>query len=116
MSRIWLTLLGCVALLMTQMVGLHLHASMQPDQDGLHASHIHGADPDGDDHSSDVDVSVVEFGALWAKLAPMMIGSFMLSLPEATTVHQILPVSESSLPSSAASHWRPPLRAPPPIV
>ena len=67
-----LSVFACAAILMSQVAGLHLHASPNPDNMGLHAAHVHDADLDGHDHSADVDVSVVELSPLWAKLAPML--------------------------------------------
>jgi hypothetical protein len=108
-----LLVLCCSALLLLQMVGLHLHAGTNQDAPGLHAEHIHGADPDGEDHSSDVDVSLVHLVAVWAKLGVPLFGMTLLALVPALLSWWIRPdLRKRSLPATAG-HWRPPLRAPP---
>jgi hypothetical protein len=79
----------------------------------LHAEHVHDADPDGHDHSADVDVSIFELGTLWAKLAFLLpaLGMFLLVPPIRCWI-----LRHSAEPSPARrsqSRWRPPLRAPP---
>ena len=113
-SRITQTvfLLCCCALLTLQLSGLHLHVGLGHGA-SLHAEHIHGADPDGHDHSRDVDVALVELGAVWAKLVPLtssLLPSTLLPTPGRWSVWR-----ESAAPASGrdTARWRPPLRAPP---
>jgi hypothetical protein len=113
MLRNVITVLTCVTILVTQMVGLHLHASVQPSDDGLHAVHIHGADPDGHDHAADVDVTVVEYGAIWAKLVPILFGWLVLMAVPILALGLDRPLIDRFLPTGTALRWRPPLRAPP---
>ena len=63
-----IVLLSTVALLTLQSAGLHLHANPHTDGMQLHAEHVHDRDPDGHDHSADVDVTIFELSTLWAKL------------------------------------------------
>lgn len=103
----------CASLLLLQLAGLHLHASPHPENAGLHASHVHHADPDGHDHGEDVDVAVFELGALWAKLGALLF-SIVALLPAATILAWVLPRPPDSRPRRRfLLYWRPPLRAPP---
>jgi hypothetical protein len=103
---------SCAAILLLQASGLHLHASLEPENGGLHAEHFHVADPDGHDHVADVDVSLVEL-SIWAKLYPLL----LILLPLCLAASVIAWRSRFSIPadplSSSHVRWRPPLRAPP---
>jgi hypothetical protein len=109
-----LSVFACAAILMSQVAGLHLHASPNPDNMGLHAAHVHDADLDGHDHSADVDVSVVELSPLWAKLAPMLLMLSLLAVLPVLGMSRFgrRPGGSGSAPRSP-TRWRPPLRAPP---
>lgn len=106
-------LLSCAALLLLQMVGLHLHSSPAASGSTLHAEHVHGADPDGHDHSADVDVAVVEYGILWAKLAPLQLYLPLFFLPFLLICWLGTVGVRVSAARRTPTGWRPPLRAPP---
>ena len=106
-------LLSTVALLVFQSAGLHLHANPHTDGMQLHTEHVHDADPDGHDHSTDVDVTIFELGIVWAKLA-FLLPVFGLALLMPPVRCWILRYSVRSSPSRRGHlRWRPPLRAPP---
>ena len=104
----------CVAaLLALQTVGLHLHANPHTDGMQMHAEHIHSVDPDGHDHSADLDVTIIELGMLWAKLLPALLCAGLL-LPVPLLLRWAgCGWYHSLLPPGNTSRWRPPLRAPP---
>lgn len=114
MHRFSALILGCccAAVLLLQASGLHLHATLEPGNAGLHAEHFHVADADGHDHASDLDVSLMELG-LWAKLYPLL----LILAPLFLLVPMIVGRSRYQMPATPAVfrpiHWRPPLRAPP---
>jgi len=108
-----LILLSAVALIILQSAGLHLHANPHTDGMQLHAEHVHNADPDGHDHSTDVDVNIFELGTLWAKLTLLlpMLGLIVLVPP---VRHWVLRNATQPPPARRGQiRWRPPLRAPP---
>ena len=108
-----IVVLCATALLAMQAAGLHLHAN--PDTDGvqMHAEHVHSLDPDGHDHSADVDVTIVELGMVWAKLVPLPLATGLyLPAPFLLRWRSDVP-RHSPAPSGNANRWRPPLRAPP---
>lgn len=109
----FILILCCTTLLVLQAVGLHLHANLQTVGVNLHAEHVHGVDPDGHDHSADVDVSIVELGTFWAKLAPMLLSiGLLLLVPPVLSWSRRIRI-ESLLTFPDKQRWRPPLRAPP---
>ncbi len=108
-----LVILSCLALLALQAVGLHLHANVGAEGLDLHAAHIHGADPDGHDHSADVDVSVVELGTLWAKLSALLILFCLVLACPAVVGWRVKAPQQLEVPQASSERWRPPLRAPP---
>ena len=109
----FILLISIVALLILQSAGLHLHANVHTDGMQLHTEHVHDADPDGHDHSTDVDVTIFEVGMLWAKLA-FLLPALGLTLLLAPIRCWILHFSlEPSPARRRQSRWRPPLRAPP---
>lgn len=100
-------------LLSTQATGLHLHANVHGEGGGLHGAHLHHADPDGHDHSGDVDVALFELGATWSKILTFLI-PFVTLLPAIVWMVQgFPPPSVPILSTRRRSRWRPPLRAPP---
>ncbi|MGE0624024.1 MAG: hypothetical protein AB7I04_06090 [Pseudomonadales bacterium] len=105
--------LSCATLLLLQMVGLHLHSGAAAGVSGLHAEHVHGADPDGHDHSADVDVALVELGAYWVKLAPLELCLPLFFLPFLLICWlSTAGPGAPSVPRVPGGRW-PPLRAPP---
>lgn len=109
----FILVLSYTTLLVLQTVGLHMHANPQTEGVNLHAEHVHGMDPDGHDHSADVDVSIVELGAVWAKLSPMILAIGLLLLVPLVLVCRIRCMT-ASVPSLCSTQGlRPPLRAPP---
>jgi hypothetical protein len=79
----------------------------------LHGEHVHDADPDGHDHSADVDVSIFELGTLWAKLLFVLpVLGFALAI-SATGCWRSRRPSVTTPVQRWRSRWRPPLRAPP---
>ena len=105
--------LSYTTLLVLQTAGLHLHASTQTDGLNLHAEHVHSLDPDGHDHSADVDVSIVELGTLWTKLSPMILTVGFLLLAPPVVIRRVRRRTGSSSSPVPSERWRPPLRAPP---
>ncbi len=105
--------LSIVALLVLQSAGLHLHANIHTDGMQLHAEHVHDADPDGHDHSADVDVTIFELGTLWAKLA-FLLPMLGLALPAPVRRFRMLRLRlPVAMARRSQERWRPPLRAPP---
>ena len=108
-----IVLLSIVALVILQSAGLHLHANVHTEGMQLHAEHVHDGDPDGHDHSADVDVTIFELGTMWAKLALLLPWLALLVLV-APSNFRICRYSPERLPAiRSQAHWRPPLRAPP---
>ena len=103
-------------LLSSQAVGLHLHVNAHSESGGLHASHVHHADPDGHDHSDDIDVSLFEFGAAWSKILALPMPCVALLLATVWLVQGCSPAPAPVLSTRRRSRWRPPLRAPPATV
>ncbi len=109
----FILVLSYTTLLVLQTAGLHLHANTQTDGVNLHAEHVHSLDPDGHDHSADVDVSIIELGTLWAKLSPMILAVGFLLLAPLVVILRIRYRTDSSSSPVPSQRWRPPLRAPP---
>lgn len=109
----FILLLSIAALLVLQSAGLHMHANVHTDGMQLHAEHVHDADPDGHDHSADVDVTIFELGTLWAKLAFLLpvLGLTLLIPP--VRAYFLRFVGEPAPARRRQARWRPPLRAPP---
>lgn len=105
--------LACTSLLSMQMSGLHSHANLHGDDIEVHGSHIHQLDPDGHDHSADVDVSLVELGIVWSNLIAMLPGYAMVLLAIVWTLNTLWSPPLKVQPLRRRSRWRPPLRAPP---
>lgn len=106
-------LVSMLALLVVQSAGLHLHASTHTEGVQLHAEHVHDADPDGHDHSADVDVSIFELGTLWAELA-FLLPQLGLALLAPVRRGWLSRSPEDPAPACRSQlRWRPPLRAPP---
>jgi hypothetical protein len=107
-----LLLIACLALVGTQLSGVHAHLDAHGFDGAVQTSHGHHHD-DGDDHNGDVDVQVVDFGISAAKAVFLL---FAIAL----TVF-LLPPSrgharfehETPQPTRRRLRWRPPLRGPP---
>ncbi len=110
-AAICILVLVFTGLFSAQAVGLHLHANV--DGGGLHGWHLHHADPDGHDHSGDIDVSLLELSTTWLKIFTFLIP---FVVPLLAPVWRARGVSSPPLPvlsTRRRSRWRPPLRAPP---
>ena len=100
-------------MLSMQMSGLHLHAGDHGNDAALHGAHVHDVESGGHDHSADVDVSLTDFGIVWTKVMPVLLGVFV-TLPAVAWILQSLWLPPAPLMSlRRRSRWRPPLRAPP---
>jgi hypothetical protein len=102
----------CFCLLAMQVSGLHLHAGLEGNGD-LHTTHVHAADPDGNGHETDSDVSFFEASSRWMKPIPFLFLFIAAVFALVTYGKQAwVPVTK---PFHPCSHfrWRPPLRAPP---
>jgi hypothetical protein len=102
----------CFCLLAMQVSGLHLHANLDGNS-GLHGTHVHEFDPDGQGHEAEIDVSFFESAVGWVKHLPFIIlfiatlfAVVILGIKVGTPITKILH-------SFRQSRWRPPLRAPP---
>ena len=102
-----------VAMLSMQMSGLHLHVGDHHNDAALHGAHVHDVDPDGHDHSADVDVSVIDFGIVWSKIMPVLLSIFPTTLAIVWVLHTLWPPTTLLIPLRRRSRWRPLLRAPP---
>ena len=114
---------ACLYLLTTQMSGLHLHVDEDGHDAGIHSVHLHqvGLEDhshhehgDLNNHSAEVDVSLLEqLSASWSKLIPLLIVC-VISVYSGLRLQQSLR-TPSSQPGKVRhrEHWRPPLRAPP---
>jgi hypothetical protein len=106
--------LACAGLLAIQLSGLHMHVDAAGDARGMHGTHVHQLDPDDHDHSTDIDVSVLEqVSVSWSKLVPLL---FTAAILLASVVWRRLKVRappEITAKASGNIRWRPPLRAPP---
>ncbi len=105
--------LACTAMLSMQMSGLHLHAGGPSGDVGVHGAHLHDVDPDGHDHSADVDVSLIDFGIVWAKFMPALLAVFVTLPAIVWVLHALWPPPTALIPLRRRLRWRPPLRAPP---
>ncbi len=103
----------CVALLGTQLSGMHRHVNLQSDSGGLHTTHVHDSDPDGHDDGADFDVSAFELGATWSKLLTFLPSLAITLLAVVWVVHTIWPRPPQRLAQRRRQRGRPPLRAPP---
>ena len=105
--------LAGVAMLLMQLSGMHLHAGDHDNDAALHGTHVHDVDPARHDHSADVDVSIIAFGIVWAKVMPVLLAVFVTSLAVVWLVHILWPPPVRLMSLRRRSRWRPPLRAPP---
>ncbi len=103
----------CVALLSVQLSGLHMHINLQGDDGEPHTTHVHESDPDGDDHSDDIEVSVFELGSAWAKVMVFIMPVAVVLLGITWLVQAPWPFLVQRLTLKRSARWRPPLRAPP---
>jgi hypothetical protein len=107
-----LTAILCFCLLAMQVSGLHLHTGLEGNG-GIHATHIHAADPDGNGHEGDSDVSFFEVFTRWMKPIPFLFLFIATAFALVTYGKQVwVPIAKTFRPSRH-SRWRPPLRAPP---
>ena len=104
---------AAVAMLSMQVSGLHLHAGDHGDDAALHGAHVHDVDPDGHDHSADVDVSLIDFGIVWAKVIPVLLAVFVTLLAIVWILQTLWPPPAPQMSLRRRSRWRPPQRAPP---
>lgn len=102
-----------IAFLSMQMSGLHLHAGDRGEDAFLHGAHAHDTNTDGHDHSADVDVSLINFGIVWAKVTLALIGVFVSLASVVWVLHTLFPPPVSQVSFRRRSRWRPQLRAPP---
>lgn len=100
--------IACTALLLTQILGLHLHVEGAGQPGGSHAVH-----PQHEQHGDEVDGSKLELGNVWSKVLPLFLLFSLLSIPAAPhSVIRLFAARQSRL-RRAPLRWRPPLRAPP---
>jgi len=104
---------ACVAMLLMQISGLHLHAGDHSNDASLHGAHVHDIAPDGHDHTADVDVSLIDFGIVWSKIMPVLMAILPTALAIVWVLHTLWPPPIPLIPLRRRSRWRPPLRAPP---
>lgn len=102
----------CLCLLALQVSGMHLHTS-QNGAGELHATHVHGADPDGQNHAADVDLSYLEYATSWVKPMPVLLFAVVLFVFFSNSTQRAWgPLRKNFRPYNHL-RWRPPLRAPP---
>jgi hypothetical protein len=105
---------ACLSLLVMQMSGLHLHIETDNASTNLHGSHLQQAESPGHDHSTDVDVSLVEKLRInWTQLIPLILACAILLFAQGWLQQRLWlpPIQLGKL--SRQNRWRPPLRAPP---
>ena len=109
--RLAVLFLTCIALLATQLGGWHLHASADGaalDEPVAHSTHIHQIDPDGHDHSKDVDIAVGDFGLVLSKLLPALLAvalvllSVILDAATRVAAARSYPVTHAPVPLASA--------------
>lgn len=106
--------LACAGLLAVQLSGLHMHVDAVGDSLGMHGTHVHQLDPDDHDHSTDMDVSVLEqVSASWSKLVPLLFAAAILLASVVSIRLNARAPPEITAKASGNIRWRPPLRAPP---
>jgi hypothetical protein len=105
-------LIACVALIGTQLSGVHAHVDAHGFDGALQSAHEHHHDH-GDDHDGDVDVQVLDLGLSTAKAVFLLFAvSLTLFLLPPSRGH--VPIEyETRQPLRRRLRWRPPLRAPP---
>ncbi|MDZ4728550.1 MAG: hypothetical protein SH820_01230 [Xanthomonadales bacterium] len=105
----------CLCLLALQISGLHLHANPQGSGE-LHGSHVHDADSDGHDHRADTDIGYLEYSSGWVKPLPFLFLTFAVFFLVVNYCRRIWAPVYSNFLHRSYLRWRPPLRAPPPLV
>tara|TARA_R110001599_G_scaffold342884_1_gene565049 strand:- start:6490 stop:6888 length:399 start_codon:yes stop_codon:yes gene_type:complete len=109
-----LALFACLCLLALQMSGLHLHIETDNDSANLHGTHLHQAENHGQDHSADIDVSLVEELRInWTQLIPLILACAILLIAKGWLQQRLWLPLVQFVKLCRRSHWRPPLRAPP---
>jgi hypothetical protein len=109
-----LAVFACVSLLAMQMSGLHLHIEADKSAANLHGTHLHQVENNGHDHTTDIDVSLVEkLRSTWTQLIPLIFACAILLIAQGWRQQRLWlpPLKLGKL--SRHTHWRPPLRAPP---
>jgi hypothetical protein len=107
-----LLLLACVALIGTQLSGVHAHVDSHGFDGAVQSTLEHHHD-DGEDHDDNVDVQVVDLGMSAAK-AVFLLLAVSLSLFLLPPARGHVPLEyRSRLPLGRRLRWRPPLRGPP---
>ena len=106
-----------------QFSGLHMHADANGQDAGLHLTHLHSAapevhshhgNPDGYDHSAELDVSLTEqLSTGWIKLIPLLIVSVIAVLLGLRLLTRLRLAPTQSGKVRHLERWHPPLRAPP---
>lgn len=106
-------MISCLMLLALQAGGLHLHTNAETGGLSLHLAHVHDADPDGHDHSEDVDLTIVELGTLWEQLSAIDGHSELRLVTRTLALWQVGAQTPPEPQTTTAAKLRPPLRAPP---
>jgi hypothetical protein len=102
----------CLCLLALQVSGLHLHTNVT-ESGGVHGTHVHPADFDGNGHETDTDVSFMDASGRWIKPIPFLFLFIATVFTMVTYRKQVwVPIAITFHPSRH-DRWRPPLRAPP---
>lgn len=114
MQRMTVALLftACLALIGTQLSGVHTHVDAQGFDGPVQGTHEHHHD-DGDTHNGDIDVQVIDFGIGTVKAVFLFFAvTLTLFLVPPSRGHLTFD-RKARLPISRRLRWRPPLRAPP---
>ena len=127
-------LAACLSLVAVQFSGLHMHVGSQGYAGPPEGTHVHGqpahhhgdvvhqhesvvpgdhAHPVGEDHTGDLDVSIVKFGTVVSKLLLYVMALGLLLLMVLRLTDTIARRNSAPRPMARHERWRPPLRAPP---
>lgn len=101
------------AMISMQMAGSHLHVGESSGDVGVHGTHLHDVDVNGHDHSTAIDVNLIDSGIVWSKVMAVLVTLFPTLLGIVWILHTLRPSPVRILPLSRRSRWRPPPRAPP---
>jgi hypothetical protein len=111
-SSVALVLVACLALIGSQLSGVHAHVGAH-GFDGTVQSTLEHHHDDGDHHDGDTDVQVVDLGISAGKIVFLLFAlSLTLFLLPPARGHLRLE-QETTAPLPRRLRWRPPLRAPP---
>ena len=108
-----LVALASVAMLSMQVAGSHLHAGEPGGDAGVHGTHLHDVNADGNDHNTAVDVTLIDLRIVWSKLMAVLVAVFPTILAIVWILHTRWPSPVRILPLRSRIRWRPPPRAPP---